>query len=65
MTGRISPVECAAMRMLFADGWTKGELKMTFQAGTVDTVGYHLQNECQHPRVQRTVERLVEREGPV
>lgn len=40
--------ECAAMRLLAADGWSIGELKMTFFACTNDTVRRHVTGKCGH-----------------
>lgn len=39
--------ECDAMRLLAADGWTKGVLKMCFMIPT-GSVTLHVTGECSH-----------------
>lgn len=46
--GHVTPAECASMRLLAEDGWTPGELKMTFQVMTTDSVARHVDGECTH-----------------
>jgi len=44
----ISSAECRAMRLLYRDGWTTGELKMTFHLSGAESVRYHITGECSH-----------------
>lgn len=46
--GHITPAECTSMRLLAKDGWSPGELKMTFQVTSYATVTRHVQGQCSH-----------------
>ena len=46
--GGITPSECRAMRLLADDGWTQGELKMTFHLSGTAMVRYHTEGRCSH-----------------
>lgn len=40
--------ECDAMRLLKRDGWTVGELRMTFHLSTTTGIRRHLGGVCEH-----------------
>lgn len=40
--------ECAAMRILFRDGYDQQLLKMVIHLSDTDTVRYHIRGECTH-----------------
>lgn len=54
--GDVSAAECASMRLLFADGWSKGELRMTFHVG-YNSIQHHLEGDCAHPAPEQTAQR--------
>jgi transcription elongation factor Elf1 len=44
----ISTRECSSMRSLARDGWTVGDLKMTFNLSDNKQVYYHVGGHCSH-----------------
>lgn len=44
----VSRLECLAMRILYSDGWSLGELKLTFQLSQKQQVRTHVNGDCTH-----------------
>lgn len=38
--------ECSSMRLLATDGWSVGELRMTFHLSNTAQVNYHVRGDC-------------------
>jgi hypothetical protein len=49
----VSNRECHAMQLLYEDGWSLGELAMTFQAAE-NTVRNHAHDRCSHRHTHTT-----------
>jgi len=47
--------ECDAIRLLARDGWTPGELKMTFHVSNTHSVRHHAFGDCVHNNTIRPV----------
>lgn len=44
----VSRNECASLRLLARDGWSIGELKMTFHLSDPNSLYRHIQGKCSH-----------------
>lgn len=45
---RVNKNECASLRLLARDGWSIGELKMTFQITDHECIYNHVEGDCLH-----------------